>query len=46
LKNLFPLAVIALFMGASISCAVARDWSRMMFYLLSALINLNVLFIH
>ena len=45
MKWWFPIAVISLFLGASVSCAIAKDWGRMWFYLLSALINLNVIFI-
>lgn len=41
----FPIIIIAEFFVASIMCFVHGDNPRTVFYLLSALININVLFL-
>ena len=45
MNNFFPWSIVILFSLASTICAVEGEWGKASFYLLSALINLNVIFL-
>jgi hypothetical protein len=41
----FPILISCMFLGASTACFVEGEWGKGVFYLLSAAINVSVLFL-